>query len=319
MRYLDPKNDLTFKKVFGEHPHLLKSFLNAMLPLEEGGEIESLAYLPAELVPQVPLMKNTIVDVRCKDRKGRQFIVEMQMAWTDTFMQRVLFNASKAYVKQLEKGQNYIQLQPVYALSLIDDTFETSAEFYHHYKIVNTENPERRIEGLEFVFVELPKFKPDNLSQKKLQVLWLRFLTEIDERSVEIPSELMDQAEIRGAIDCLEESAFTLAELEQYERYWDQIRVERTLVEGAEIKGIIAGRKEGEEIGLAKGEEIGLTKGIEQGAMTASCKTAVICFKKNMSDDDISELTGLNTSTIARLKALFIKYGQETELHFDEL
>ena len=25
MRYLDPKNDLTFKKIFGQHPHLLKS------------------------------------------------------------------------------------------------------------------------------------------------------------------------------------------------------------------------------------------------------------------------------------------------------
>jgi hypothetical protein len=33
MKYLDPKNDLTFKKIFGQHPHLLKSFLNAMLPL----------------------------------------------------------------------------------------------------------------------------------------------------------------------------------------------------------------------------------------------------------------------------------------------
>ena len=41
MRYLDPKNDLTFKKVFGEHPHLLRSFLNALLPLARGQEIVS--------------------------------------------------------------------------------------------------------------------------------------------------------------------------------------------------------------------------------------------------------------------------------------
>jgi len=319
MRYLDPKNDLTFKKIFGEHPHLLKSFLNAMLPLDEGSEIESLEYLPAELVPQVPLMKNTIVDVRCKDKKGRHFIVEMQMAWTDTFMQRVLFNTSKAYVKQLEKGQNYIQLQPVYALSLIDDTFEPGAEFYHHYKIVNTQNPERQIEGLEFVFIELPKFKPDNLSQKKLQVLWLRFLTEIDEQSTEIPAELMDQSEIRGAIDCLEESAFTKGELELYERYWDQIRVERTLVEGAEIKGNKAGREEGIELGRKEGEEIGLMKGLEQGAKINSYKTAMTCFKKNMADADTSEFAGLNAATVARLRTIFDKYGQETESHFDEL
>ncbi|MEI7983749.1 MAG: Rpn family recombination-promoting nuclease/putative transposase [Bacteroidota bacterium] len=298
MRYLDPKNDLTFKKVFGEHPHLLKSFLNAMLPLDEGGEIESLEYLPSEMAPQIPVMKNTIVDVRCKDKNGRQFIVEMQIIWTDSFMQRVLFNASKAYVKQLEKGEHYNQLQPVYALSLIDEIYEKGEEFFHHYKIVNTQNPERQIKGLEFVFVELPKFKPDNLSQKKLQVLWLRFLTEIDENSTEIAAELMNQSEIRDAIECLQESAFTKGELELYERYWDIIRVERTRIEDAEVKG--------------------RAEGLEQGTKIASYKTAVNGFKRNMTDADISELTGLSTEAVVRLRVLFNKYGQDTESHFDE-
>ena len=30
MRYLDPKADLTFKKIFGEHKDLLISLLNAL-------------------------------------------------------------------------------------------------------------------------------------------------------------------------------------------------------------------------------------------------------------------------------------------------
>jgi len=50
MRYLDPKNDLTFKKVFGEHPHLLRSFLNAMLPLSPKRQIVSLEYLIPTLI-----------------------------------------------------------------------------------------------------------------------------------------------------------------------------------------------------------------------------------------------------------------------------
>ena len=32
MRYLDPRNDLVFKRIFGEHPQILRSFLNALLP-----------------------------------------------------------------------------------------------------------------------------------------------------------------------------------------------------------------------------------------------------------------------------------------------
>ncbi|GHV48077.1 hypothetical protein FACS1894181_02910 [Bacteroidia bacterium] len=70
-RYLDPKNDLVFKRIFGEHPHLLKSFLNALMPLEEGRYIESLEYLSPENVPENPLKKFSIVDVRCKDNYGR--------------------------------------------------------------------------------------------------------------------------------------------------------------------------------------------------------------------------------------------------------
>ena len=232
MRYLDPKNDLTFKKVFGEHPHLLKSLLNALLPLNDDELIVSLEYLPAELVPSIPLKKNTVVDVRCVDMQGRQFVVEMQMLWTDSFMSRVLFNASKAYVKQLDKGEDYKSLQPVYALNFIEDTFDPDPQtFYHHYQIVNIQNPNKQLKGLEFVFVELPKFKPQSIHQKKLQVLWLRYLTEIKNHTTFIDNELFQNPEISEAIECLQESAFTQTELDTYDKYWDMIRVERTIIE----------------------------------------------------------------------------------------
>jgi hypothetical protein len=82
-RYVDPKNDLTFKRIFGEHPHLLISFLNALMPLAPGRRIESLEYLLPEQLPENPLGKNSIVDVKCIDNFGRQFIVEMQMYWSE--------------------------------------------------------------------------------------------------------------------------------------------------------------------------------------------------------------------------------------------
>ena len=37
-KYLDPKADLTFKKVFGEHPDLVISLLNALLPFDKPEE-----------------------------------------------------------------------------------------------------------------------------------------------------------------------------------------------------------------------------------------------------------------------------------------
>ena len=96
MKYLDPKADMTFKKVFGEHEDLVISFLNSLLPFESEDElIKSVEYLNPELVPLNPLKKDSIVDVRCKDSRGRQFIVEMQMMWTSEYKQRVLFNAQR--------------------------------------------------------------------------------------------------------------------------------------------------------------------------------------------------------------------------------
>ena len=91
-RYLDPKADLTFKKVFGEHPDLVISFLNALLPFKHEEEmIQSVVYLQPDMVPENPLRKYSIVDVRCRDNRGRQFIVEMQMVWSPEFQQRVMF------------------------------------------------------------------------------------------------------------------------------------------------------------------------------------------------------------------------------------
>lgn len=60
---------------------LVISFLNALLPFEsEEEKIKSVEYLNPELVPLNPLKKDSIVDVRCRDSLGRQFIVEMQIS-----------------------------------------------------------------------------------------------------------------------------------------------------------------------------------------------------------------------------------------------
>ncbi|MDD2965306.1 MAG: Rpn family recombination-promoting nuclease/putative transposase [Bacteroidales bacterium] len=304
MKYLDPKNDFIFKKVFGQHPHLLRSFLNALLPLEEGRVIESLEYLPAELVPQIPVMKYSIVDVRCKDNYGRQFIVEMQMQWTTGFLQRVLFNASKAYVNQLDHAVDYKALHPVYALSLINDVFDKQTEdYYHHYQIVNIANTEKKIEGLEFVFVELPKFRARNLGHKKLQVLWLRFLTEINESMEDVPDDLLDSVEIAEALNNVKTSAYTRAELEVYDRYWDSVRTELTI------------RTDSFEIGKAAGKAEGRAEGRAEGLYLA----AISAFLHGAGVDVVSNLLGLPVETSNKLHELVKYYGDNAKEHLPEL
>ena len=80
------------------------SLLNALLPLDEDEKIVSIEYLPSEIVPDDYLHKDSIVDVRCKDLKDRQFIVEMQMIWSPDYNQRVLLNTAKTYVRNFRKA-----------------------------------------------------------------------------------------------------------------------------------------------------------------------------------------------------------------------
>ena len=46
MKYLDPKADLTFKKIFGNHPDRLKNLLNTLQSLNEDELIQQEQYLP---------------------------------------------------------------------------------------------------------------------------------------------------------------------------------------------------------------------------------------------------------------------------------
>ena len=305
MKYLNPKADLTFKRVFGEHPDLVMSLLNALLPLKKGAEITEIEYLPAEMVPENPLRKYSIVDVRCKDKQGRQFLVEMQMLWSPEFYQRVLFNASKAYVRQLDKGETYELLQPVYSLNLVNDIFEPELEgYYHHYELVHVEHSDKVIDGLQLIFVELPKFTPHNYAEKKMQVLWLRYLTEINERTREVPEELLSNPEINKALTELEESAFTEEQLAGYEHFWDGISVEKTIYNSAIRKGLAEGLAEGEAKGKAEGEAKGKAEGLAEGLAKGKAKLLLVAAnmkKKGIDLASIIECTGLDEKTVRNL------------------
>ena len=284
MRYLDPKNDLIFKRVFGEHPHITISFLNALLPLGAENEITSIEYMQTELIPVLPnLIKNSIVDVRCKDLLGRQFIVEMQMIWVETFKDRVLFNASKAYTRQLHRAEDYINLQTVYTLSLIDDIFEKHVEAaYHHYKLTNQNDGSKTIDGLQLIFVELPKYKLKNINDKKLNILWLRYLSEMDKlmemqkENITLPEEILE------AIDLAHESNYTPEQLATYDKYIDAIRTEKTLFADAEAKGIAQG----------------ITEGSKQKAIMTGKNLKKIALLTNQ---QIAEATGLSLSEVEAL------------------
>jgi predicted transposase/invertase (TIGR01784 family) len=249
---LDVRSALVFKRIFGEHPNLAKSFLNSILPLPEGHLIETVTYLTPEQSPRIPSMKNTIVDVKCIDQQGRIFIVEMQLAWTSTYAKRFLFGASKAFVQQLGSGEAYDTLCPVYGLAILNQPFEaTTPDWYHHYRLTNVKDLDKSLDGLELIFVELQKFKPQTFAHRKMGVLWLRFLRETNEKLLVIPPEFQNDPDLAMAVELAKESSYTRAELEVYDKYLDAIRVEQMGRSDSKAEGKAEGRAE-EKIEIAK-------------------------------------------------------------------
>ena len=304
-KYLDPRADLTFKKIFGEHKHLVISLLNALLPLKEDEQVESIEYWPAEKVPDRPLAeKDSIVDVCCKDNKNREFIVEMQMTWTDSFKKRVLFNASKAYVAQSKRGDEYALLQPVYALNFVNAEFMKDVDdYYHYYHLVHDKYTNEVIDGLHLVFVELPKFKPQTYSERKMQVLWLRFLTEINDETREVPAELLENAETNEALEIIERAAFSDAEMRAYDKFWDIVSRQKTL-EGDYKREINAMKNEVEmaekaiEEAKAEAEE---AKAEAEEAKSKLVDSARKMKVKGYAVEDIADITGLPAEEIETL------------------
>jgi len=284
-KYLDPRADLTFKKIFGEHKHLVISLLNAMLPLKEDEQVESIEYWPAEKVPdRMQAEKDSIVDVCCKDNKQREFIVEMQMTWTDSFKKRVLLNASKAYVAQSKKGDDYELLQPVYALNFVNENFMNDVDdYYHYYHLVHDKYTDQVIDGLHLIFVELKKFKPTTFSEKKMQVLWLRFLTEINDDTREAPAELLENAEVSEALEIVERAAFDDGEMRAYDKFWDAISSRKS------------------EINAVKREADKAIADAKEEAKEKMLDAARKMRAKGYAFEDIAEITGLTIEQIETL------------------
>lgn len=298
MTYLDPKADLTFKKVFGEHEELVKSLLNALLPFQTPEEeVLSLEYLSFESMPETPLRGYSIVDVCCKNKQGQEFMVEIQMVWSQEFIYRVQCHGSIVFARRLGKRRQEDDNlpMPLYSLNISDKILlPETKQYYHYFPIVYDEQNKKEINGLHLVLIELPKFKPQTCSEKKMHVLWLRYLTEINKNIEEVPAELLESPEIREAVTQLKKSAFTEAQLYSYERFWDMISVENTLINSIQrryTEGYNEGRAKGEAEGRAEGRIEGRAEGKaeEKRAIASAMKAAGIAVALIASTTGLSE------------------------------
>ena len=141
MKFVNPRNDVAFKKIFGneEHTEILISFLNAVLDLTGDKEIQEITLLNPYQAPRLATMKYTLLDVRAKDKRGVIFIVEMQVSHVEGLRKRFTYYTSKAYASQIERGDEYPKLNQVIFIGILNFKEFDTDHYLTRIQLLNTQ------------------------------------------------------------------------------------------------------------------------------------------------------------------------------------
>ena len=264
MAFADLKNDYIFRRIFATHPDILRRLLNDLLERKDAQTIEQIEYLPGEQLPVVEGAKLSILDVRCKDRAGTMFVVEMQLIHHPGFVNRVVYNACKAYAGQLKEGDWYTKLTDVVAISICDFDLWPDKEqdqkglprvpMLSRWNMTERASANQGLLQVQYAFLELPKM-PDRRPEVPGADLWAWLFVHATELT-EVPADLTP-GPYGDALELANKAKFTVAELQAYEKARDEIRqvleiAEARWAEGMN-EGMVKGRLEGRLEGMVKG------------------------------------------------------------------
>jgi predicted transposase/invertase (TIGR01784 family) len=231
MRFANPKNDVAFKKIFGDRnkPEILMSFMNAVMGLSGEQRITSIEIMSPLQAPQIEGLKMTTLDVRARDASGKSFIVEMQANAEDAFEKRSLFYTSQAYVSQLEKGSKYAELQPVYFIGILDFNLFNGSDYLTRHLLLNSQTYEQCLKDFELYFIELKKFTKGLDELESTLEKWIYFMRHAEDFN-EAPDALRSDREIAQAFEQAARYKWTRDELDAYQ-YWEFERLKFLSVE----------------------------------------------------------------------------------------
>ena len=294
--FVDPKNDVAFRKIFGDEnkKEILISFLNNILEFAgTDKEIVDIAIQNPYQVPKLKELKETILDIKAVDKRNIHYIIEMQVFHTTAFEKKVLYYVSKSYYQQLNKAEEYPKLNQVIFLGFLNfKLFHKNTDYATRHLILDEKTNENHFKDFEFNFVELPKFTKTLEELKDIKDKWIYFVKNAGTMKM-IPRELEEPKELREAFESAKQMKWSKKELEAYDARGIYIQDERGRIEYA--------WEDGKEEGMKIGEEQGIKKGKREGKKEEKIETAGKMLSDGLPIETISKYTGLGTEEIEKL------------------
>ena len=294
---LSPKVDFVFKKIFGneKHPNILISFLNAVIKPTD--LIKSVQIKNTDIEKEHIEDKYSRLDIKAVTNNGEHINIEIQVKNEYNMIKRSLYYWSKMYERQLTKGQDYDTLSRTICINILDFKYLKNDNFHNCYRLKEKNTNEELTDVMELHFIEIPKLRKLENTEDISDMLeaWITF---IERPTSELIDKLeMSSDEIKEAKEELLRLSGNDKERERYEKRFESILEQNSLIANAERKGL----QKGLEKGLQKGIEKGKKEGLKEGA-----KKEKILIAKNLldvlDDETISNKTGLSLKEIKELR-----------------
>ena len=318
--FINPFTDFGFKRIFGQeiNKDLTIDFLNLLLDGER--HITDLTINNPEMQPETEAERLVVFDLYCESDDGTQFIVEMQAARQNFFLDRSLYYQSRAIVAQGEKGKNWCyDLQPVYGIFFMDFTMSECSGLRTDVALMNMKTNKVFNPKLRQIYLEMPRFTKEANECENDFERWLYLI-----KNMKMLKRMPFKAQ-RAVWDKLLEVADVASlnkdEKALYDRALKNYRDYHSVMETAQMDGHKAGWKEGHEAGLKaglkegreaghkegreEGLEEGLKQGLQEGMIKGELKKQIEIAKKlknmGLSISAIQESTDLSKEEIQQL------------------
>ncbi|NER32738.1 MAG: Rpn family recombination-promoting nuclease/putative transposase [Oscillatoria sp. SIO1A7] len=307
MRFVSPKIDFTFKKIFGSETSepILISFLNAII---YGGEdtIKSLKIINPYNPGQISDFKETYLDVKATLADESIVVIEVQIGRMNGVPKLIMYNLAKAYANQVKTVEDCLKLKPAISVTIVDFVlFKESKKVITKFNFQQDEQEQEQPlkypdEELQLFFVELPKFKKDLAELSSLSDKWIYFLK--DAPSLEtIPENLGEIEEIERALTIANQAGMTEEELEIADRRSIALQDEKGRIDYAREQGKEQGKEEGKK----------------EGRRTEALSLVMVLVRQSFGDIPqaiASQIQDLNLEDLENLVKVFLSFKSLEEM-----
>jgi predicted transposase/invertase (TIGR01784 family) len=233
--------------------------------------------------------RRAVFDIYCRDEKQHEFIVELQRAKQEHFQDRAAYYSSFLIQDQAKKGRWDFELTPIYFIGILDFSLASFPDdnYLHFGQIADIYTQTVMFKKLNFIYIEMAKFKKQESELANHLEWWLYFLRELvtfDDIPIEFQGDII-------------EGAFNLAKLANMS-YEDRHAYELSLKYYRDFINVMGtAKKEAKQ----EGKEEGIEEGREEGKFLEKIETAKTMIENGFDIKTIEKITKLTEEAILKI------------------